>query len=243
MTDSFTYPGDELELFQHAKHWKKYFSKQIKPYIKGTVLEVGAGIGASTLLLNDGTASSWIMLEPDKQMSLFLKKKIDAKQLPANCELQTGTIDQQSSGFDTIIYIDVLEHIATDAEEMVKAAALLEQGGHIIILSPAFQFLYNPFDKAIGHHRRYTKKMLRKLTPATLQLVDTKYYDTVGYFAALVNKLLLRKKYPTRHQVRFWDNWMIPVSTITDKLFFHSFGKSIIGIWKKNPAPFSTANT
>ena len=54
MTESFKYQGDELELFQHAKNWKKYFSRQIKPFIKGNVLEVGAGIGATTLLLNDG---------------------------------------------------------------------------------------------------------------------------------------------------------------------------------------------
>ena len=46
MNESFTYPGDELVLFQHATNWKKYFSRQIKPYIKGDVLEVGAGIGA-----------------------------------------------------------------------------------------------------------------------------------------------------------------------------------------------------
>lgn len=57
----------------------------------------------------------------------------------------------------------MLEHIEADAAEMNKAAALLNPGGHIIVLSPAFQFLYNPFDKAIGHYRRYNKRMLKKL--------------------------------------------------------------------------------
>ena len=233
MTDSFKYDGDELVLFQHAKHWKKYFSQQIKPYIKGNVLEVGAGIGATTQLLNDGSAGKWLLLEPDEEMSTGLKKKIDAKELPANCQLQTGTIEDVTSTFDTIIYIDVLEHIEKDAEEMEKAAAILNAGGYIIVLSPAFQFLYNPFDKAIGHHRRYNKKMVRNITPAGLQLISSKYYDSVGYFAALMNKLFLRKKYPTQQQVLFWDNWMVPVSKVTDNIFFHSFGKSIIGVWKK----------
>ena len=116
---------------------------------------------------------------------------------------------------------------------MKKAANLLNSGGHIIVLSPAFQFLYNPFDKAIGHYRRYNKKMLGMITPAGLQLVSNKYYDSIGYFAALMNKLFLRKKYPTLKQVLFWDNWMVPVSKVTDKLFFHRFGKSIIGILEK----------
>ena len=233
MSDAFKYQGDELELFQHAKNWKIYFSRQVKPFIKGSVLEVGAGIGATTLLLNDGTASKWLMLEPDKQMIASLKKKMEEKGFPANCQLQTGTIDQLTETFDTIIYIDVLEHIEADAEEMRKAASLLNPGGHIIVLSPAFQFLYNPFDKVIGHYRRYNKRMLRKISAPLLQIVSNDYYDSVGYFAALMNKLLLRQKYPTIKQVLFWDRWMIPISKITDKLFFHSFGKAIIAIWKK----------
>ncbi len=233
MSEPFIYPGEELVLFQHARHWKKYFSRQIKPYIKGNVLEVGAGIGSTTVLLNDGSANQWMMLEPDEKMSASLKKKIETKEFPANCRLQTGSTGQITSTFDTIIYIDVLEHIETDTEEMKKAAALLNTGGHIVVLSPAFQFLYSPFDKAIGHCRRYNRKMLRKITPGGLQLVSSRYYDTVGYFAALMNKLILRQKYPTHKQVMFWDKWMVPVSKISDKLFFYSFGKSIIAVWKK----------
>ena len=233
MSESFKYPGEELVLFQQATHWKKYFSRHIKPFIKGNVLEVGAGIGSTTLLLNDGSADQWLMLEPDAQLSSQLKSKIETKLLPANCRLQTGTIDQVSSSFDTIIYIDVLEHIEADAEELKKAARLLNAGGHLLVLSPAFNYLYSPFDKAIGHCRRYTRKMLRHITPGDLQLISNRYYDTVGFFAALMNKWVLRQKYPTSKQVRIWDKWMVPVSKISDKLFFHSFGKTIIAVWKK----------
>lgn len=233
MSESFKYPGDELVLFQHATHWKKYFSRLIKPFIKGSVLEVGAGIGSTTLLLNDGSAGQWLMLEPDDKMSASLKKKIDAKEFPPNCRLQTGMTMQLSSTFDTIIYIDVLEHIENDAGELKKAATLLNPGGHLVVLSPAFQFLFSPFDKTIGHYRRYNKKMFRRISPEGLQLIRNNYYDSVGYFAALMNKLLLRQKYPTRKQVMFWDKWMVPVSKISDKVFLHSFGKSIIAVWKK----------
>lgn len=233
MTDSFKYQGNELELFQHAKNWKKYFAQKIKPFIKGKVLEVGAGIGSTTLLLNDGSAPSWLMLEPDAEMSKLLDKKLALKEFPANASLKAGTIDTVHETFDTIIYIDVLEHIETDAAELTKAAALLNTGGHIIVLSPAFQHLYNPFDKAIGHYRRYIRRTLGKITPDGLTIIHNRYYDTVGYLAALVNKLFLRQRYPTVKQVLLWDKWMVPVSTLFDKLFFHSFGKSIIAIWQK----------
>jgi 2-polyprenyl-3-methyl-5-hydroxy-6-metoxy-1,4-benzoquinol methylase len=233
MTDSFKYQGHELELFQHAQRWKKYFSQQIKPLLNGMVLEVGAGLGATTLLLNNGSFKQWVLLEPDEEMSRLLQQKKAAGELPGNCQLQKGTIDGLAQKFDTIIYIDVLEHIEEDKEERKKAAALLNPGGHIIVLSPAFQFLYSPFDKAIGHFRRYNKTMVRQLTPAGLHIVSNKYYDSVGYFAGLMNKLLLRQQYPTLKQVLFWDRWMVPVSKLTDHLVFHQFGKSIICIWEK----------
>jgi ubiquinone/menaquinone biosynthesis C-methylase UbiE len=234
MTDAFKYQGDELVLFQYATNWKRYFSKQIKPFIKGNVLEAGAGIGTTTLLLNDGSATNWVMLEPDETMHSELMKKVSTDSFPSNTKLTKGTIEQVDTSvtFDTIIYIDVLEHIEADAAELEKAAALLSPGGYIIVLSPAFQSLFSPFDKAIGHFRRYNKSMLKKITPTGLEIVSLKYYDTIGYFAGLANKLLLRQEYPSKKQILFWDKWMVPVSTFTDQLFFHSFGKSIIGIWR-----------
>ncbi|NOT51635.1 MAG: class I SAM-dependent methyltransferase [Chitinophagaceae bacterium] len=231
MSDPFKYPGNELELFQHAKHWKKYFSKQVRPFIKGNVLEVGAGIGSTTSLLNDGSAKQWLMLEPDEQMSNVLRGKL--KDLPSNSTVQSGSIDSVKEKFDTIIYIDVLEHIENDSTEVNKAADLLQEDGHIIILAPAFQSLFSPFDKAIGHYRRYNRQLLKAIKPKDLKIISTRYYDSMGYFASLMNKFFLKQKYPSLKQILFWDKWMVTLSTITDKLFFHSFGKSIITIWKK----------
>jgi len=170
MENAFTYEGDELELFQHARNWKSYFSKAIKPFIRGDVLEVGAGIGATTLLLNVGSASTWLLLEPDKEMSKTLSEKMKTGQLPGNCRIQKGIIDVLERTFDTIIYIDVLEHILKDKEELGKTVSRLKPGAHLVVLSPAFQSLYNPFDKAIGHHRRYNKKSLKETGPTDLRL-------------------------------------------------------------------------
>lgn len=233
MNDSITYPGAELALFRHARNWKKYFAKEIRKFIKGDVLENGAGIGATTLILNISHTGSWTMTEPDAGMFATLQQMIFQKELQANCEVHHGTIDTVTRKFDTVIYIDVLEHIEADASEMKKASDKLHPGGHLIVLSPAFAFLYGPFDKAIGHYRRYTKNMLHDLTPGELELISARYYDTMGFFAALVNKLFLRQRYPSIKQVKFWDRWMVPVSTITDNIFFHTFGKTIIGVWRK----------
>ena len=234
MSEVFKYGGNELLLFHHAKNWKRYFSNKVKPFIGLDVLETGAGIGSSTILLNDRTAKSWLLMEPDSDMAAELKNKIVNGSLPPNCSVQPGTIDNVSGAFDTIIYIDVLEHIKEDKTELKKASQLLKPGGHLVVLCPAFQFLFSPFDEAVGHYRRYNKKMMREITPANLILLRLDYYDSVGFFASLANKLFLRKKKPTQEQVLFWDRWLVPVSKITDKLFLHSFGKSIIAVWKQN---------
>lgn len=235
MTEPFKYQGSELELFQHANNWKRYFAGVIRPFIKGNVLEAGAGIGSTTLLLNDGSPTSWLLLEPDDVMSENLVNQCRTVQLPANCQVKKGTTENLSGSFDTIIYIDVLEHIENDRAELMRASALLKPGGHLVVLSPAFQHLFSPFDKAIGHFRRYTRSALKKISPQELKPVSIRYYDSTGYFASVMNKLLLRQRYPSLRQVKFWDKWLVPVSRISDKVFFHSFGKSIIAIWRKEP--------
>lgn len=233
MQDTFTYPGQELELFREAHNWKKYFSSVIRPFIFGNVLENGAGIGANTILLYTPKANSWLLAEPDEQMAATLSGMIAREELPVNCKVHTGTIDTIHTKFDTIIYIDVLEHIEADGQELLKASNHLKPGGCLIVLSPAFPGMYSPFDKAIGHYRRYTRRMLRRITPQGTEIAHLRYYDSMGFFAGWVNRILLRQKYPTKKQIQFWDSWMIPVSRVVDKIVLHSFGKAVIGVWKK----------
>jgi 2-polyprenyl-3-methyl-5-hydroxy-6-metoxy-1,4-benzoquinol methylase len=168
-------------------------------------------------------------------MNRVLQRKKETQSQFSNCIIKNETIFDlnASAKFDTIIYIDVLEHINDDKKEMRKASELLKPNGHLIILSPAYNFLFSPFDKAIGHYRRYTSKTLRAAMPNELELIKLQYMDSIGYFASLANKLLLKQTYPSKKQIQTWDSWMIPFSKWTDKIFFHSFGKSILGIWRK----------
>ncbi|MGB3005757.1 MAG: class I SAM-dependent methyltransferase [Chitinophagaceae bacterium] len=235
MKNDYKYPGDELQLFEAATNWKNYLASHISVFLEGRVLEVGAGIGGTTLLLNKGKADSWLLIEPDETMRQVLQQKINDKLLPSNCKAIHGTLNSldKNDKFDCIIYIDVLEHIQNDADEIKIATDYLAQGGHLIILSPAFQFLFSPFDKAIGHYRRYNRKTLSAIQPASFTRKKVTYLDSIGFFASLLNKILLRQSYPSKRQVQLWDQWIIPVSKIMDRILFFSFGKSILAIWKK----------
>lgn len=232
----FSYIGSELEIFRHATNWKQYYGRLTRPYFGDTVLEVGAGIGATTkFLCVPENHKRWVTLEPDPDMAVQIEEKIRNEDLPACCEVKIETLSTLDADekFDSVIYIDVLEHIEDDASEAKAAARHLNAGGHLIILSPAHQCFYTPFDKAIGHYRRYNKRALLSVIPEELKCVKLIYIDSVGAIASLANKLILRQPMPSLQQIIFWDKRMIPLSSVVDRVVRHKIGKSILGIWQK----------
>ena len=229
----FKYVGSELDLFANVTNWKSYWSDQIRPYMRGDVMEVGAGLGANTEFLRVSGEGRSVCVEPDPNLARQLEERLSAVRSNRRYVAVCGTTQTISDHFDTIVYIDVLEHIEDDRGEMSRAAALLKPGGRLIVLSPAHQFLFTPFDASIGHFRRYNKRMLREITPQNLKIERLWYVDAVGMTASLGNRLLLQQSMPTAPQLKLWDTRMIPVSRLLDPLIFHSVGKTVIGVWSK----------
>jgi SAM-dependent methyltransferase len=224
---SFAYVGSELSIFEKAHNWKKYWRTQIAPYVRGDVLEVGAGIGANTRILASLAFDSWTALEPDAALA----GRIELLS-PRHSKL-VGTLDDVRSFFDAILYIDVLEHIEDHGGEMRRAAARLKPGGALIVLAPAHPFLYTPFDAAIGHFRRYTRASLRAVAPENLTMAHLAYLDCAGVLASAANRLLLRSAAPTERQILTWDRFLVPVSRILDRMLAGRVGKSVLGIWRR----------
>jgi len=230
----FKYVGSELDLFADVWNWKSYWSGQIRPFLTGDILEVGAGIGSNTLLLDTGGSGRWVCLEPDPELMGQLVKNFAGKDVKRAYETVCGTLDQVAGQkFDTIVYIDVLEHIEKDREELSRAVGHMRPGGHLIVLSPAHQRLFSPFDSAIGHFRRYNKAMLRQISPMGVDLAEMKYLDCVGMSLSAANMLLLRQSMPTKAQLRFWDHWIVPISRVLDKPLGYAVGKTIIAVWRR----------
>ncbi|HEY1757136.1 MAG TPA: class I SAM-dependent methyltransferase [Bryobacteraceae bacterium] len=228
------YVGSELDLFASARTWKEYWSRQMEPFLGGDILEVGAGIGSNTSFLDPGGAGRWVCLERDPELHAQLPTNLRETASGRTYETVCGTLESLAGQqFDTVIYIDVLEHIDNDREEMNRAASHLRPDGRLIVLSPAHQSLFSPFDSAIGHFRRYNRAMLREISPASLQFERIRYLDCAGLILSAGNKLLLRQSMPTQSQIRFWDRWMVPISRVLDKLLLYSVGKTILAVWRK----------
>jgi len=233
MTDRH-YVGSELDLFGTAIEWKRYFADFPRPFLKGRVLEVGAGIGGTTSILCDGSQDAWVCLEPDRGMAAEIQRRIEEKELPACCRAVSGCIQQLpgESRFNAILYIDVLEHIEDDRRELEDAVHHLLPGGTLVVVAPAHQWLFSRFDKAIGHYRRYTGKTLESIAPSALDQVSIRYLDSFGLLLSLSNRLLLRQSMPTQRQIDFWCKVVVPISKRFDPLTNYSVGKSIVGIWR-----------
>ncbi len=131
MAEDIPYVGQELDLFAQASRWKKYWSDMLRPYLGAEVLEVGAGLGVNTPLLYGPAQSRWVCLEPDPNLSANLSENLKRMDSTRAYESRCGTLSptDPNETFDTIIYIDVLEHIEDDAAELLAAAQQLLPGG------------------------------------------------------------------------------------------------------------------
>lgn len=228
------YQGGELEVFANAHRWKRYYARRLRRYIAGDVLEVGAGIGGTTRILCSGRERSWLCLEPDPELARDLAVNVARLPGPTTPKVLSGTIDNLAATptFDCILYVDVLEHVENDRDELVRAGERLRPGGHLVVVAPAHDWLFSVFDRQVGHYRRYDRTSLRAVCPPALELRDTFYLDSVGTLLSLANRFLLRERLPTPRQVRIWDRFVVPCSRILDPLLAYRLGKTVIAAYR-----------
>ncbi|SEA73658.1 bifunctional 2-polyprenyl-6-hydroxyphenol methylase/3-demethylubiquinol 3-O-methyltransferase UbiG [Variovorax sp. YR216] len=235
MTTNIDYLGSELEVFSHATNWKAYWSNAISRYIGKSVVDVGAGIGATAQTLKSQRFDRWVELEPDPEQAKKIRRAQLEGAIPADYEIVCGIsrdLDPRSL-FDTALYIDVLEHIKDDREELETISNFLVPGGHIVVVAPAHTYLYTEFDKKIGHFRRYDRNSLIAIKPKNFEIVKIGYLDSVGMLASLANRFVLRSGTPSLKQVKLWDGLMVPMSRLLDKVLMHRIGKSIVFVLRK----------
>ena len=236
MKETQKYIGNELEIFSHAKNWKNYWSGKVRPYLGKKVLEVGSGIGTNTLnFINDENIDKWVCIEPDLELSKQIYTNLKREKGFKKLEIVPSFLSNFKTEvkFDSIMYIDVIEHIEKDKEELITATSYLKDGGYLIILVPAYNMLYNDFDKAIGHYRRYSRELLRNTVPEGLKIISHYNLDSLGLLASVTNKLFLKQSYPSVKQIRFWDSFIVSLSKVIDPFLFYKVGKSSLIICKK----------
>ena len=222
------YDGWELNFFDDAKNFRNYQWKLIKDKIKKKILEVGPG---NCVFLDRycKISKEIFLFEPSENFRIKLSSKIE------NFKEVKLIKEYDNSKYDTIIYLDVVEHIEDDQNEILSAYNRLNKDGYLIINVPAFQFLYTDYDKKIGHYRRYSKSSFKRLLQnLNINNFNMSYFDSIGFCLIFFSKYLaVSNKVNLQGGVKFW-NFLIPISKILDILLSPLIGKSLMVIIKKD---------
>jgi SAM-dependent methyltransferase len=200
----------EFAALDEAKNYRNALLEDFADYLRGRVLEVGAGIGQITEALRRNPAiTKLVSIEPDPKFCARLRAAF-----PGHALVQ-GTIDdlQSDEPWDAILSVNVLEHIAKDERELAIYRRLLScEKGTLCLFLPARPEIYAPLDRDFGHFRRYTRLELRqKLERAGFQILQLHYYNLIGYFAWWFNFRLLRRRCFGIETVRFFDRVVFPL--------------------------------
>ena len=224
------YPRVATERFDNANFHINYCLKFIQNYLRGDILEVGAGCGSFTKNYLNDNINTITLTELDNKNILDLKKKFKKN---SKIRIEKKNINLIKKKFDVIVYFHVLEHIKNDKSEIKEASKRLNKNGFLIIMVPAHQKIYSNLDQAVGHFRRYEANFFKK-NFGPLRQLNIKFLDSMGYFLYYLNKNFFKKEiYPSKLKIFIWDKLFTPITIIVDFLLRYKFGKCILTVYKK----------
>ena len=223
--------GDfEFKALAEARNYRRTMVKEFAPFLKGRILEVGAGIGqTSEEILSLANVDSLTGLEPDARFHEEFRERLPGVRLLGGT---TADLDKAES-FDGAVMVNVLEHIGDDEDELARLREILAtREGHLCLLVPARQEIYSRIDAHFGHFRRYSRTELRtKLETAGFQIKHLSYFNFVGYFAWALRFRMLGSLSFDIDQVRFFDRRIFPVAHwLESRICRPPIGQSVIAV-------------
>lgn len=224
-----------LEAVSEAIQFNRWMFEQVRPFMKGKILEVGSGIGNISAFFTE-QKTDITLSDIRENYCLALKK-----QFPQQPVLQMDLVDPDfqtkyaalSSSFDGIFALNVVEHIENDVLALENMRFLLKPGGKVLILVPAWPLLYNKIDQGLYHFRRYTTTSLSSaMTRAGYTIEKTWMFNALGIPAWITGGLLFREKELKKGQMNAYDK-LVPLARVLDTITFHRLGLSVITVGKK----------
>lgn len=234
--------SEQLEAGRGADAYNRWVADQFLPFVGRRVLEVGCGIGNLSQFWADRETLVGIDTEPECVLKCAERFR-DRPNVQVTCD-RVGAPDwvQRWSRhrFDTLIAVNVLEHIRDDLgtlrgwRDIVAAGG----GGHLGLFVPAFEFAFTAFDKRYGHYRRYTKETLRdKMLDAGLDIEVLRYFNMPGLLVWWLHFGVLGRMSTSSGQVGLYGKLIVPLLRQLEARFNPPFGNSIIAIAKVPGSP------
>lgn len=185
-----------LETLSAADRFNDEVWNRVRDFIGSDILEVGMGIGIFTekLLTRGKVFGVDIVPEFVEEARRRLGARPGLEYLVA--DMGAGLPDSlRGRAFDTIVCMNVLEHIEDDRGTLKRFLAMLKPGGKLVLVVPAHRCLYNPLDAHDGHFRRYEAAELNeKLKTAGFSVLHESRFNLFGIFGWFLNGTILRRK-------------------------------------------------
>lgn len=226
---------DDLKQMEYAKNYNQWIFSLVKPYIGKRVLEIGPGIGNMSRQIISGV-DLLAGMEPNVHCAGALKEAFRGS---TNFELIPSRIEEYekeklvSYHFDTIVCINVLEHIKDDATILATFEQVIENNGRVVLLVPAISQAYGKIDKSVGHFRRYSKSSLNKVFQQTQLHIEAMFYSNfIGLLGWLINARILHIVKQKDTQIEVFDS-LVPLLSSVERVIPPPVGLSLISVSRK----------
>jgi SAM-dependent methyltransferase len=211
--------------------------EQVEDALDRRILEVGCGVGGVIDLL--GPRELIFGIDPEEEVLSFTAQRFadrpecqfacaDIVSLPASLASSLHGLQ-----FDSVVCINVLEHIEDDVAALRQMANLLMPRGRLALLVPAGPSLYGEYDRLDGHYRRYNRRMLREaLGQAGLRATRLHYFNAVAAVGWWVQYKLLRRSIHTETHFGLMTR-LLPFLRFCERLIKPPFGLSLVAVCEK----------
>lgn len=203
----------------------------IRPFLGQRILELGCGLGNLIQHLLDRDLIVGIDVDQNSvdyvNATYSQKGSVSAFKYDASA---SNLLELKRHNFDTVVSLNVLEHIEDDWTTFQHIHDVLSPGGRLVLIVPAHMFLYGDMDRSIGHYRRYTLLDLQtKLKAAGLRVEQQRYINPIGALGWFVNGRLLRRKVPPVGQLKLF-NTLMPLVIAAEQIARVPFGLSVLSV-------------
>jgi SAM-dependent methyltransferase len=218
-----------LERLAAAPKFNRWMFDRLRPWIGRRVLEVGSGIGNLSVFLQD--RERVVLTDTEPWYLARLRERFGGRANIEVARLSLPAVDGALAAerFDTVICLNVLEHIEDDVASLAAMRGLLAPGGRVVLLVPALPTLYGTLDRALGHFRRYTRsELIAKLRTTGLVPKHLEYFNLAGIPGWWVTGRLLRRSLIPAASLRWYDA-LVPLFRL-ERLLPWRIGQSLIAI-------------
>lgn len=226
------YQGTEtLESMSQAKFYNKWSLEKFKRFLKGKIIEVGCGMGNFTSTLS--MYGEVVGIDIEKNFINNFKKNEGDRITVGYGDIENGEYFFKKAAFDTVVCINVLEHIKKDKEALKNLYLLLKKNGYLILLVPIHNFLYGEIDKSIGHLRRYDPNILKsQLKNLGFTIVESRKLNFLGAIGWFIAGKILKEKQINENKIKLF-NLVSPLLLFLENIIEPPIGTSLLIVAKK----------